>query len=232
MEQLDTRASEEGWSTAEMHETIRRARGAFIWLPLLCGVALAALVVGFHEASPAGIFAQPVIAWWAGAIFGVVGLVVTVLLTGQVARAGLRWSPFHGDGLGGVRILSNYSLRTAMMFGVGALAVPFVCVMLYTACLMLSFLLPTFALGSFATREKEQALGDIGRQLSAAQAALEAGEVDDVLSNRCMACIELRREINATVAYPFSPGQILRLGLSAMAPLVLFSAEHFLSKVL
>jgi hypothetical protein len=34
------------------------------------------------------------------------------------------------------------------------------------------------------------------------------------------------------VAYPFSPGQILRLGLSAMAPLVLFSAEHFLSKVL
>lgn len=261
--ELTRRAAHEGWSMAEIERVRRRyddllpATAAFAVLLVVAAVAgmpvlsAYATLGGWGDPMRWGILLIAAAIGYSGGV-GLWGVCKTVAVAGAIARSPLAWSPYHEDGLGGLKFVSEFSLSTTLLFSAGSLAVPLSLeiawfldglprllvgstAFVFSLGVAASFLGPTVQISRLAAQRKTDLLREVRILIDAALAqsfepaapGRRAGQTRrQVEAHKLLdARVAFYERLRGTVVYPFGVATLSKLAASILAPVLLFALE-------
>jgi hypothetical protein len=191
---------------------------------------------------------------WVGVLVGLgfLFVLVTLLTVRELGDAELRVDPFHPDGLGGMGAVGSFTVRTTVLFSIGALLLPlqlqyaaatgpattalvYLMAGLYAAFIAASFIYPTLVVSRRAERVRTDALEQIRRQYVAvkrnagepAVGAATAG-ADDAVEQKLQRLRAEYRDYESVRLYPLDPSIFARLVGSVLLPLLFVVVDTLL----
>jgi hypothetical protein len=174
---------------------------------------------------------------------GVWGVIKGTYIVYLVRFTNIQWKPFHHDHTGGILFISNFTLFTTIVFSSGAIIVPFWLeitselaglekvlalswILIFSACVAVSFIIPTYFLSRLALKRKNDYLDSIGGRIETKSEELLHGvpprpgkdnpKTDDTKLEDLMLLYE---SVSKVLIYPLGLANMVKLVLSVFAPI-------------
>lgn len=196
---------------------------------------------------------EAVLLWIAVLVgIGFLLVLVTLLVVRQVAEEDLYIDPLHPDGLGGMSTVGYFTIRTTVLFSLGALLIPlqlqfaaatgawatalvYAMSGTYAVAIALSFLYPTVKINRRADRLRGEVLDELRRQYreikrTAAEPDVGAtvDETDPAVEQKLRRVREEYQDYREVRLYPLELSILVRLLGSVVLPLLFIFVDTLL----